>query len=73
MLGVALTDAGDGDALAVLAGGVITMTAGAALSAGDAVISDANGNPAPQGAGANVAGVALDAAAAGEPVAILIR
>jgi len=72
-VGVALTDALPGDDVAVLAIGQITMTAGAAITAGDAVVSDASGLPVPQGSASNVIGMALDAANPGEPVTILIR
>ena len=73
VLGVAMSDAAAGKGFPVLALGTVQMTAGAAISAGDAVISDANGLPVPKGSGANVIGVALDDAAAGDAVTILIR
>ncbi len=73
VVGVAQSDALPGDDVAVVAVGMVTMTAGAAIAAGDEVISDANGLPVPKGSGSNVAGVALNAANPGEPVQILIR
>jgi len=73
VVGVALTDAEAGDDLAVLAVGQITMTAGAAIAAGDEVVSNAGGLPVPKGTATNVIGLALDAANPGEPVTILIR
>ncbi len=73
VVGVAMADAEPGDDVPVLAIGQITMTAGAAIAAGDAVVSDANGLPVPKGAASNVIGLALNAANPGEPVTILIR
>ncbi len=73
VLGVAMSDAAAGEDFPVLALGTVQMTAGAAIAAGDAVISDADGLPVPKGSGANVIGVALNDAQPGEPVTILIR
>ena len=73
VLGVAMSDAAAGEDFPVLALGTVQMVAGAAISAGDAVISDANGQPVPKGSGTNVIGVALNDAQPGEPVTILIR
>lgn len=62
-----------GDALPVTYVGIVDMVAGAEIAAPGPVISDANGLPVPKGVGVNVAGVALNAAAAGQRVQILIR
>ena len=73
VLGVAMSDAGIGDDFPVLVVGTVQMIAGAAITAGYAVISDADGLPVPKGSGTNVAGIALTDAQPGEPVTILIR
>lgn len=62
-----------GDALPVTYVGVVDMIAGAEIAAPGPVISSADGLPVPKGAGANVAGYALNAAAVGARVQILIR
>ena len=74
VLGVAMTDADAGDDFAVLTIGRITLPAGAAIAVGDALVSDANGQPVPQGTATNVFGHALTAAAnPGDPVEVLIK
>ena len=74
--GAAANDAATGDAVALTAIGLVDLPAGAAIAAGDDLISDANGKPIPKGATANpnVFAIALSAAtAAGARVSVLIR
>ncbi|PZU89110.1 MAG: DUF2190 domain-containing protein [Chelatococcus sp.] len=72
VLGVSKLDATAGDALPVTVLGGVDMTAGGPIAKGDQVVSDANGNPIAKGANTNVAGRALNAAAANERVFILL-
>ncbi|MCJ8142960.1 DUF2190 family protein [Ancylobacter sp. A5.8] len=63
-----------GDAIPLTLIGVIDMVAGGVIALGAEVVSDANGRPIAKGANVNVAGRALNAAAAaGARVSILIR
>ncbi|HEY9212068.1 MAG TPA: DUF2190 family protein [Ancylobacter sp.] len=71
--GVSANDAEIGDAVAVTAIGSVDMVAGAAIGRGDELVSDANGRPIPKGANTNVAGRALNAAAIGGRVGVLLR
>lgn len=72
VLGVAKTDAKAAAAFGVDVLGAIDMIAGAAISAGDTVQSNAQAQPIPKAAGAP-AGVALtDAANPGDVVKILL-
>ncbi|MFI8593737.1 capsid cement protein [Microbacterium sp. NPDC078428] len=66
VIGVAATDAADGDKLNVLVGGVVKVVASAAISAGGLVVSAADGKVAPIAANTfdKLVGRALTAAAA---------
>lgn len=72
VLGVAGYDAAVGAPVLVYPrpGGVHRLTAASAISAGGKVVSAADGKVAPVGAGVNVIGIALGAAAAGAIVDI---
>lgn len=72
ILGISKMDAVAGDSLPVTILGGVDMTAGGPIAKGDQVVSDANGNPITKGANTSVAGRALNAAAAGERVFILL-
>lgn len=72
VLGIAKLDAALNDALPVIVLGGADMTAGGPISKGDQVVSDANGDPITKGANTAIAGRALNAAAAGERVFILL-
>lgn len=72
VLGVSKMDAAQGDALPVTVLGAVDMAAGGPIAKGDQVVSDANGDPIVKGANTNVAGRALNAAALGERVTILL-
>ena len=73
VLGVAQTDAAVGDAFAVDVIGVFDLVSGAAVPAGSAVQSDANGKPIIKADGTRI-GTALTAAAnPGDLVKILIK
>lgn len=73
--GVACMAGVSGDAIALTAIGLRDLVAGAVIAAGDELISDANGLPVPKGATANpnVFARALNAAALGGRVSVLIR
>ena len=73
VLGVAQTDAANGEAFAVDVIGVFDLVSGAAIPAGSAIQSDANGKPIVKADGIRI-GTALTAAAnPGDLVKILIR
>lgn len=72
VLGISKMDAAIGDALPVTVVGGVDMTAGGPISKGDQVVSNAAGDPITKGANVNVAGRALNAAAAGERVFVLL-
>lgn len=72
VLGIAKMDAVAGDALPVTILGGADMTAGGPIAKGDQVVSDANGDAITKGANTNVVGRALNAAAAGERVFVLL-
>ena len=61
--GVAANAAAIGDAFGLTMIGVVDLVAGAAIAAEDELVSDANGKAVPKGAGVNVFGRALTAAA----------
>ena len=73
--GVACMAGVAGDAIALTAIGLRDLVAGAVIVAGDELISDANGKPVPKGAteAPKVFAVALNAAALGGRVSVLIR
>lgn len=74
-MGIAQYDAGDGEALAVIAKGTAPAESGAAVSVGDELVADASGRVIvnPGVGGEVVIGHALEAAsAAGEPIEILL-
>lgn len=73
--GVACMAGVAGDAVALTALGLRDLTAGAAIAVGDELISNAAGLPVPKGAteNPNVFARALNAAAAGGRVSVLIR
>lgn len=77
VLGVAAYDSPAGDKVTVNAVGIVPVTAAAAITAGQRVTSDATGQAAVAtgAAGATVAyaGIAVDDAAAGADVPVLIR
>lgn len=70
--GFAETGAAAGRAFAVRVLGTGTALAGAAISKGDALRTDATGALVPALAGENVVADALEAAAQGEPLEVLI-
>ncbi|GEN33847.1 capsid cement protein [Aneurinibacillus danicus] len=72
-IGVSLTAAAAaGASLTVVTGGTAPVIAGGAINAGDPVTSDAEGRAVPAATGNVINGVALEAAALGEPVEVLI-
>lgn len=73
VLGVSQLAGIAGDAIPVTLVGDVDMVAGADITLGAELVSDANGLPVPKGAGTNVAGRALAAALAGQRVPVLLR
>jgi len=74
VLGVAASEAESiGDAVKIVAIGLVDMEAGAAITVGQLLASDASGLPVPATGSAIAFGVATRAAAAGERVSVLIR
>lgn len=73
VLGVSRAGGIAGDAVPLTLVGVIDMVAGADITLGADLVSDANGLPVPKGGNTNVAAKALSAALAGQRVPVLIR
>ena len=71
VVGASMVDAGVGEVLEI-ANGIVMVEAGAAITAGSAVESDANGKAITKTTG-NVAGIAMTNASNGSLVSVLIR
>lgn len=71
VVGLALSDADEGEAVTVLAVGLADVEAGGTIKAGDKLAADDNGRPIV--ATGESFGVALNPAAAGQTVTVLIR
>lgn len=78
-VGVSKHDVANGALGGAHVGGIVPVTAGAVIAAGDRVASDANGQAIPYAAGGTIAtdpvvlGVAMNGAAAGADVEVLLN
>lgn len=71
VIGLALSNADEGEAVTVLAVGLADVEAGGSIKAGDKLAADDNGRPIV--ATKDSFGLALNAATAGQTVTVLIR